>query len=216
MINSARLIQCLPWQCLDGSSIEPDRELITNSLIEWLSSAPIAADGTVTRLRSSEQVASLKDAQKALRKLQRDLLAAKLLDHDLPIFDSSAERSDFRSLLPSYDLGGNHRRPTYKDLIHSMTLDLDGKSPAPHPAAKDEPEQWQRFVMRGLFWNLWSNGLVDWRGIGPTDQAKFLSSIMLEVGTSKSLAASPWSAERWRKSLNDFFVKNESGDYYLP
>lgn len=195
MINRARLVQCLPWQCLNRSSIEPDREAIASAIAGWLDRDLIAADGTLKRRKPSELAESLEAARAALKTFRRHLRAAGLQDHALSIFDAA----------------GAVRHATYQSLLIRMEQDLALKKPAPHPAANDNPDQWQRLVMRGIFWNLQDAGLVDWSSIFDRDQARFLSAILAEAASLQQLPSKPWSAGRWRKSRDDFFTATPTG-----
>ena len=198
MINRARLIQCLPWQCLKESRIEPDREAITAALAKWLDTDIIGNDGTVKRRKTAELAESFSDAKAALKALRRHLKAANLSGKELHIFDTDGEL----------------RRATFDSLSRRMEQSLDLFAPPPHPAGNTGPDQWQRLVMRGIFWNLQEAWLVDWFNVPNKDQAKFMSAILIEFSNTKGLDAEAWSAEKWRKSRDGYFVRVR--DRYHP
>ena len=198
MINRARLTQCLPWHCLEKSSIEPDRNAIAAAVADWLDTDLIAPDGTMKRRKPSELTESLEDAKKSLKALKRHLKAAGIERHTLPMFDTS----------------GEIQTVVYKDILSRLEYALDLEAPAPHPAQNTGKDQWQRAVMRGFFWNLQANGLVDWRAIPNKDQATFMSAVLIEAGHAHNLPASPWTTEKWRKSRDGYFTMTESG--YMP
>ncbi len=204
MINRARLVQCLPWQRLAESRIEPDREAIAAAVAAWL-------ENPKTRSKPADLTESLADAKKALKQLKLHLRAASLLSHELPIYDSAGERADYKSMLVAHDLAGQHRKPTYADLLASMELNLESKEIMPHPAPNTSPTQWQTLTMRGIFWNLQDAGLVDWLPVSNADQARFLSAALLEAASAIGKNGKAWDGEKWRKSRDKFFTKTPRG-----